>query len=231
MFPGRVVCLNRGKGSGSTRLGTRSCSTSAVSSWLTRPVFFSTLHSLFVKWGSWTRWSLRALLSLWFAHSDWKLMSPLLSRWNVSSAVLFRLLFYKVKLSVLKNFKLVKVASVSSTEVHGDILLSCTIMDWTQMADQSTAGMLGPSLDTKVSWHHYFIHNTLNIDVSFQKVFMYIVSFALILAVRYMGKLYDLHLVNDYEHCCNLSEFGYCEKKGRIWAEHLLHLRCSIFSK
>ena len=45
---------------------------------------------------------------------------------------------------------------------------------------------------------------------------MYIVSFALILAVRYMGKLYDLHLVNDYEHCCNLSEFGYCEKKGDL---------------
>lgn len=35
----------------------------------------------------------------------------------------------------------------------------------------------------------------------FQKRLMHSGSFALILAVRYMGKLYDLNLVSEYKYC------------------------------
>lgn len=143
-------------------------------------------------------------------------MSLLPGRWNVSSAVLITLLFYKAKLSVLENVKLVHVASVRFTLTQSHV---------------PVRRMLGTATDTKVN-------DTIIVFVilrivrhlrPFPKVFMYVVSFALILAMRYIGKLCDLHLVNEYKYCYNLSGFSDCKEKGRTRPEHLPHLRCLVF--
>ena len=88
--------------------------------------------------------------------------------------------------------------------------------------------MLGIAADTEVIIA-FIILRILMYLRPFQKVFMYMVSFVLILVVRYVVKLHDLHLVKEYKYCYNLSEFSNWEEKGRTWPEHLLHLRCSVF--
>lgn len=61
----------------------------------------------------------------------------------------------------------------------------------------------GSATDAKVS-DIIIVFITLRILMylsPFQKRLMHSVSFALVLAVRYMGKLYDLHLVSEYKYC------------------------------
>lgn len=63
----------------------------------------------------------------------------------------------------------------------------------------------------------------------FQKVSMYIVSFALILAVSYMGGFMFSIWQMNMNTVLTLANYSDQEGKGRTWPEHLLHLRCSVF--
>ena len=66
--------------------------------------------------------------------------------------------------------------------------------------------------------HHYCVHSTQNLDVPspFQKVFMCGVSFALILAVTYMSKLYDTHLVMNINIVRILASSVIGRRKGGL---------------